>query len=261
MINLKCITYLYILISSISISYADNAFVKTDLQLFQLQGPIKSSHTTYYDQNGKIDSINTQFYDKNGFLYMSMIDAYNPEPMPHVYQWHQLYKNNEKKILILFNNELLSFFPMLYPIDTELFRYVDIAWTDQGATANISLNNHGISNAQTFYQEKYLYDASHRIIRLELITKHKIFTQNIYYLSFQEYKNINLQNYQLNDVIYVTANKKEVKAYIEDHWQQLDPRIRIIDIQHVDQFGNPMIQYQYNSHGKQKITHDYLYYN
>lgn len=260
---LNGISSILLLISMSLTSFADNypnELVRTDLQLFQLKGPIKTFNASYYNEDNALTIQWTQYYDPDGFIFMSIVNTYGPVPATQLYQWNQFYRNNQRDFFTLLNNELADIFTTIYKMDSDYYQHQRIIWSDEGAIINTIHNNQEFPDEKILAQEVCTYDDKNRVIRSTSITQEENKIINIHYLSFSEYQNTNLEQYAQDDLIKITANKSDIKNYVENHWNQLDPRVEITYTRYIDNYGNPIIQYRYTKEKKQKILKHYLYY-
>lgn len=255
-------TISYILLSSLfCLSYANNEFIKTDLQLSQLKGPIQNVHSTFYNENDLLNTVWSQYYDAKGFLYMSIINTYNPMPSLQLYQWTQFYKGNRRDFFTLLNEELTNFFPITYAAPmSESFKHQHITWTAEGAITDTLLDADENSPESILSRSKCFFDHKNRMTRLEIITGNKTEIRHLYYLSFAEYLKTDLSKYEEDDIFYVSANQQNIENYVENQWLLLDPRVEINYVRYTDWYGNPIIEYKYNARSKQKIFNNYTYY-
>ncbi|MGL4675642.1 MAG: hypothetical protein ACRCXK_12355 [Wohlfahrtiimonas sp.] len=256
MVNIKKITHLFILIISISISYADNEFVHNDLYTAQIKGPIQS-YTTYVHKadSEEIVFTATRNFDVKGFATMGIITLNRPDFDSIITEIYQPYSNNQRDIFTLLSTEKISLAEAHNRIKNKDYMQKRERWKDQRLYSG-SVDLYEENPDQQFKADEWKeYDAQGRVIH-----SNQRNAVNTHYITFREYQRLNLSDYDKSHQFIVTANLDDVTQHVENDWQTLDPRIKIIFIESSDEYGNPLVQYHYSSQLKQKIVKKYHYY-
>lgn len=256
MINITNMLHLFILMTSISISYADNEFVHNDLYTTQIKGPIQSY--TLYAHKADSDEIvftATRNFDSKGFVTMAIITLKRSDFDSIITEIYEPYRNNQRDVFTLISTENISLAEAYDRIKNKDYMHKRETWQDQrllSGSVNVYEDNPDLQYKADDWKE---YDAQGRVIRS---SQRK--ANNIHYVTFREYQRLNLSEYDENTQFIVNANQKDITEHIEKDWQTLDPRIKIIFTESADEYGNPLIQYHYSSLLKQKIVKQYQYF-